>query len=176
MRSRRHRIRRLQQRQLASYRVLCKIEFHNLRRIPKRNKRAAAILRQLQRHRICRRHRIALRQIEAMLDCPARRIEQQHIVGKVICHQQLLRACRSRRPQWPPETARPGPLPRPPISFVLLPAASCSRADGSSAPARSSRPLKLYTTMPLPVSPFALSAQRVGLRTHAGVQVACRRG
>ena len=49
MRTRRNRARRLQQRQLAAHRLLSQIEFHNLRRIPQRDKGAASVLRNRQR-------------------------------------------------------------------------------------------------------------------------------
>ncbi len=96
MRTRLDHARWLQQRQLPPHRILFEIKFRNLRRIPQRDKRPPPILRKLQRNRIRRRHRIALGQIETMLDVPCRRVDQQHIVCQILSNQQFLRTCTLR--------------------------------------------------------------------------------
>ena len=116
-----HRVGRLHQRQLPPNRPLREIKLHHLARIPKPHKSPRPILRKRQRHRVCRRHRIRLRQIEPPLDSPTRRIDHQHIVRKIPRHQQLLlrprhhndrrRKRHSHRPIHPADQLRP-PVPR----------------------------------------------------------------
>ncbi len=64
--------------------------------------------------------------IESMLDRPARRIKQQHVVGKIFRNQQLLRALAPNNRQSPPGTVLPCRLlsRRPAASFAPAPVAA----------------------------------------------------
>ena len=67
MRSRSDWALRLEQRQLSPHDSAREIEFRNLRCVPQRDKSALAVSRYGQRYRICRRDRVALGKIEALL-------------------------------------------------------------------------------------------------------------
>ena len=88
--------------------ILCQIEFHNLRRIPQRDKRPAPILRQLaaQSDKSTAPHRSRPDRSDARF-APVAGSSSSTSSEQILRDQQLLRAGALQLPQWPRETALP---------------------------------------------------------------------
>ena len=169
MRSRSDRVRRLEQRQLAAHRAFGQIKFHNLRSVPQRDKCTPPSLRHRQRHRIGPGHRIALREIEALLDGAARRVNQHHIVRQIVGHQQLL------RPAVPTTAMAAGN--GTPLSPSVPPISRRLSARRPVAAAAENQPLRRDLAAAEAVHHHRIAglaiaiAQRIGGRAHARVQM-----
>jgi hypothetical protein len=82
----------LEQSELTPNGFFRQIKFYDLRRVPKGDKGARAIFRDRQGNGVSSGDGIGFGEIESLFDIAAGGIEEQNVIGKIVCDQQLLSA------------------------------------------------------------------------------------